>query len=586
MNAALHGATLVPFGSTTTGLAPPQSKVVRFGGSDIDVALLGLGPLGESDGTVAFFGSTDTARHVFMLQRMAEDRVLLNEFGYSFASRRYRAALETLDPSIVPLVANALTSAAPTVHQRTVDATAPAFTSLISRAAAGSSSAPHMAVAPPTLASLVVPSAAAALSYDAASAMFPAADCVYGPVAAAEAAAAGSPDTARLRGSLFAEVREAGNGVHEARHRARASGKSSPLDVVPTGTLSVAAVAPAIAAWYRGVACDPSVVAATPDSVKSSTASKAPVSVATKLSLSSAKRNVSVRVAGVLAAAGLPTEALTHERIRVPVVKVSVSRSVPKCPSASSESKVGTANDAASEAATKPEDKHAAPVWHQPFSEAARDSSRVVCDISVNNSLGILNSRLLRTYARCDPRFPVLTMLVKQWAQANSLHGAQHGRLSSYAWAVLVLFYLQTGPEHPVLPRLQALTPFLPDDTFAPFLVNDMVVGLSRRDWGPIASHSLNKDSIATLLTGFFTYYARFDFGSYAVSPRLGCVLPTGYKTRYGHARPASLYIEDPLDVTHNLARQCSRDFVSQLSRELFRAARVMEPIEPKYRRQ
>ena len=44
------------------------------------------------------------------------------------------------------------------------------------------------------------------------------------------------------------------------------------------------------------------------------------------------------------------------------------------------------------------------------------------------------------------------------------------GTLSSYAYHLLLIFYLQTVPKPPVLPCLQELDP--PSD-FAPFMVNE-----------------------------------------------------------------------------------------------------------------
>ncbi|CEM12872.1 unnamed protein product [Vitrella brassicaformis CCMP3155] len=80
----------------------------------------------------------------------------------------------------------------------------------------------------------------------------------------------------------------------------------------------------------------------------------------------------------------------------------------------------------------------------------------LVCiDVSFNNQLGPINSALLRAYAECDPRVLPLGQLVKLWSKARNVNDAHQGTLSSYAYILLLIFFLQTR-NPPVLPNLQA----------------------------------------------------------------------------------------------------------------------------------
>eukprot|EP00478_Filoreta_tenera_P004049 GABV01004342.1.p1 GENE.GABV01004342.1~~GABV01004342.1.p1 ORF type:complete len:150 (+),score=34.62 GABV01004342.1:1-450(+) len=78
----------------------------------------------------------------------------------------------------------------------------------------------------------------------------------------------------------------------------------------------------------------------------------------------------------------------------------------------------------------------------------------ISCDICINNSLAVENSKLLRDYARCDPRVRDLIFVVKYWARRRKINDPYRGTLSSYALSVLVISFCQTR-DPPVVPSLQ-----------------------------------------------------------------------------------------------------------------------------------
>jgi len=88
---------------------------------------------------------------------------------------------------------------------------------------------------------------------------------------------------------------------------------------------------------------------------------------------------------------------------------------------------------------------------NNPGSHQGPFASELSCDISLNNTFGVRNSRLLRAYASC-PLFRDLGFLVKYWAHRNWLVGTYQGGLSSYSCLLLTVFFLQQ--YLPVLPRL------------------------------------------------------------------------------------------------------------------------------------
>jgi DNA polymerase sigma len=63
-----------------------------------------------------------------------------------------------------------------------------------------------------------------------------------------------------------------------------------------------------------------------------------------------------------------------------------------------------------------------------------------------NNMLGVHNTAMLRTYAQIGPVCRPLVLCVKHWAKRRAVNDAGSGTLSSYAWVMLVIHFLQVRP--------------------------------------------------------------------------------------------------------------------------------------------
>eukprot|EP00931_Biecheleriopsis_adriatica_P070756 TRINITY_DN4454_c0_g1_i2.p1 TRINITY_DN4454_c0_g1~~TRINITY_DN4454_c0_g1_i2.p1 ORF type:complete len:753 (-),score=198.88 TRINITY_DN4454_c0_g1_i2:179-2437(-) len=180
-------------------------------------------------------------------------------------------------------------------------------------------------------------------------------------------------------------------------------------------------------------------------------------------------------------------------------------------------------------------------------------------DFCVNNKLGVRNSLLLNMYCKCDPRVLHLGRLVKDWAKKHEIVGTADGCLNSYAYMLLVIFFLQ-NVQPPVVPNLQAMD-------CESYTVSD-------RKWGgedlwetkfcsdvELVPKSQNTMNIGELLLRFFNFYAReFNWRSHAVCMRL--FRPGQHTDKYSLMLPTNdeqWYVEDPFDLKHNLAGKCSR---------------------------
>eukprot|EP00731_Ephydatia_muelleri_P018608 Em0011g648a len=179
------------------------------------------------------------------------------------------------------------------------------------------------------------------------------------------------------------------------------------------------------------------------------------------------------------------------------------------------------------------------------------------CDISLENLLAMRNTKLLKTYADLDPRVAVLGYAFKHFAKVCGMADASTGGLSSYAYILMLLHYLQrTDP--PVIPVLQELPStdqcnrkehILDGWNCYFFEVTDQQ-GLMH--WWP--SFGKNHDGIGVLWLGLLRYFCQFDWQRDVVSIR-----QSGRMTKFDKwwlSKP--MCIEDPFELDHNLGQPVS----------------------------
>lgn len=49
---------------------------------------------------------------------------------------------------------------------------------------------------------------------------------------------------------------------------------------------------------------------------------------------------------------------------------------------------------------------------------------RVACDMNVNNTLALDNTRMIKTYVEIDPRVRPLALIIKHWTKERQLNDA------------------------------------------------------------------------------------------------------------------------------------------------------------------
>nr|OQO26516.1 hypothetical protein B0A51_05908 [Rachicladosporium sp. CCFEE 5018] len=230
-----------------------------------------------------------------------------------------------------------------------------------------------------------------------------------------------------------------------------------------------------------------------------------------------------------------------------------------------------------------------------------KDGVGIQSDINFFNPLGIHNTQLFRCYSLCDPRVRPIVLFVKAWAKKRHINSSYSGTLSSYGYVLMVLHYLTNIARPAVLPNLQQ--PWRPSPNCTPqsadiTSVDDFTVDFWRREaeiTGAAAAGQLtpNRQSIGSLLAGFFTYYSsqggypQFHWMNEVISVRTqGGLMSKQDKgwvkavTEEGEGKKVQhrylFCVEDPFEISHNVARTVTHAGIVAIRDEFRRAWRIL----------
>lgn len=192
--------------------------------------------------------------------------------------------------------------------------------------------------------------------------------------------------------------------------------------------------------------------------------------------------------------------------------------------------------------------------------------SGISCDISFSIALGVLNSELISFLLGIDDRLRPFFMILKFWLNKHDLIGSNG--ITSYSLILMAIYYLQQL-EKPILPAIQ----YLQNSSQTRQIVGDWDASFAK-DF-TILFPIDNRQSILTLLKGFFEFYSVFEFGMYVICPFLGRkILKTLFYNDEGLPSDFELYLEncrknpknrfdqvrfmcvqDPFNHSHNVTR-------------------------------
>ncbi|KAD4178077.1 hypothetical protein R6Q59_021614 [Mikania micrantha] len=197
----------------------------------------------------------------------------------------------------------------------------------------------------------------------------------------------------------------------------------------------------------------------------------------------------------------------------------------------------------------------------------------ISCDICVNNLLAVINTKLLRDYSKIDVRLRQLAFIVKHWAKSRGVNETYQGTLSSYAYVLMCIHFLQQRTPS-ILPCLQGME--------ITYKVNVDNVECSYFDQVDKLQGfgSRNGESISQLVWAFFNYWAYcHDYANDVISIRMGNLLSKREKDwtrRIGNDRHL-ICIEDPFEVSHDLGRVVDKRSIRVLREEFERAAEILQ---------
>ncbi|KAI1900101.1 hypothetical protein AGOR_G00046560 [Albula goreensis] len=192
-------------------------------------------------------------------------------------------------------------------------------------------------------------------------------------------------------------------------------------------------------------------------------------------------------------------------------------------------------------------------------------------DISLYNTLALHNTQLLASYAAIDPRVQQLCYVMKVFAKVCDIGDASRGSLSSYAYTLMVLYFLQQR-NPPVIPVLQEIydgqkKPEVIVDGWNVYFFRDLEE-LPRR-W---PQYGMNTESVGQLWLGLLRFYTEeFDFREHVVCIRRKQPLTT-FKKQW---TSKYIVIEDPFDLNHNLGAGLSRRMTNFIMKAFINGRRV-----------
>ncbi|XP_073009312.1 protein HESO1 isoform X2 [Typha latifolia] len=184
----------------------------------------------------------------------------------------------------------------------------------------------------------------------------------------------------------------------------------------------------------------------------------------------------------------------------------------------------------------------------------------ISCDISINNHLGRIKSKILHWITELDERFGDMVLLIKEWAKAQEINNPKSGTLNSYSLCLLVIFHFQTCVPAILPPLREIYEGNIVDDVAEPSIINrrqikDICTANIRRFRSRV-SRARNKSSLFDLLVSFFAKFTVLPahFSERAICTYTGRWEDISRNPRWT-AKPHAILVEDPFERPDNAAR-------------------------------
>lgn len=215
-----------------------------------------------------------------------------------------------------------------------------------------------------------------------------------------------------------------------------------------------------------------------------------------------------------------------------------------------------------------------------PIIKFTDERTKIPVDISINNTLALHNTTLLKRYGEADERIRNSILAIKYWASQRDVCDAAKGTFSSYAWTLIMIQALQTTKPS-VAPNIQA------GESRTLLKVDGVEYDLTMADDAKALLKDSNTQSLGELIVHFFRQLVlERPWDNHVLSirngkpmsrkakkwkyanPHASKAVVKGGKTRLGlHSFP----VEDPFNHEHDLSRVLRPDGALDIQEELFR---------------
>ncbi|XP_014775237.1 poly(A) RNA polymerase, mitochondrial isoform X2 [Octopus bimaculoides] len=175
-----------------------------------------------------------------------------------------------------------------------------------------------------------------------------------------------------------------------------------------------------------------------------------------------------------------------------------------------------------------------------PIIKFYHEACDIECDLSLQDTSGVTMSNVMYMLGVMDRRVCPLVFTVRHWAKVNNISHQHPGPwLSNFMLSLLVICFLQLRAK-PILPSFSSI-------------LN------AKENAQPTDVTTVDDETlVGDLLIEFFNFYSVFDFKQHALSPLHGkCFLKPDY---------SALYIENPLDIELNIAKNVSNREMMKLT--------------------
>ena len=200
-------------------------------------------------------------------------------------------------------------------------------------------------------------------------------------------------------------------------------------------------------------------------------------------------------------------------------------------------------------------------------------------DISVNNTLALHNTQLLKTYSMQDARVSQTILAIKYWAMCRDVSDAPSGTLSSYSWSLLSIQSMQM-----TTPPLVANVQTGKKRNIQHVEGDDYDVTIHPNPMSLLKQH--NQQTLGEIVVNFFETFANWDWSLDICSIRNGAALsreekgwleqdPTAIEIIINEESKRvgkhSLSIEDPFDLKRDLSTVLRAEGVMDIHEEILR---------------